>query len=90
MDPVPKQTLDILSSVFKNTLVYGSKIDILLRKIKFWFEKKSEHFRALAVFPVDRKSESKLVIFPLISKMELFEQHDDGPGFVGIRFCKEW
>ena len=56
----------------------------------FPFWKKSEHFRALAVFPVDRKIESKLAIFPLISKMELFEQHDDGPGFVGIRFCKEW
>lgn len=22
--------------------------------------------------------------------MDLYEQHDDGPGFVGIKFCKEW
>ncbi|KAJ8308759.1 hypothetical protein KUTeg_013633 [Tegillarca granosa] len=22
--------------------------------------------------------------------MDLYETHDDGPGFVGIKFCKEW
>ena len=25
-----------------------------------------------------------------MSKLAGFDTHDDGPGFVGIRFCQEW
>jgi hypothetical protein len=25
-----------------------------------------------------------------MSKATGFDTHDDGPGFVGIRFCQEW
>jgi hypothetical protein len=25
-----------------------------------------------------------------MSKIAGFDTHDDGPGFVGIRFCQEW
>jgi len=26
----------------------------------------------------------------IMSKATGFDTHDDGPGFVGIRFCQEW